>query len=45
MLHTTFNFPESATAVEVGPRFSTEKAFIEADRKVEIINALIGTGI
>lgn len=47
MLNTPFKFPESVTVVEVGPRdgFQMEKNFIETERKVEIINALIGTGI
>jgi len=40
-------FPESVTIVEVGPRdgFQMEKTFIETGTKIELINALIGTGI
>ncbi|KPK89680.1 MAG: hydroxymethylglutaryl-CoA lyase [Deltaproteobacteria bacterium SM23_61] len=41
------NSPKSATVVEVGPRdgFQMEKRFIETDTKIEIINALIKSGI
>ncbi|HSR12434.1 MAG TPA: hydroxymethylglutaryl-CoA lyase [Thermodesulfobacteriota bacterium] len=41
------NFPKSATVVEVGPRdgFQMEKTFIETEKKIDIINALLGTGI
>jgi hydroxymethylglutaryl-CoA lyase len=41
------NFPKSVTVVEVGPRdgFQMEKRFIETDTKIEIINALIRSGI
>jgi len=41
------NLPKSVTVVEVGPRdgFQMEKTFIPTNTKIEVINALIRTGM
>jgi len=41
------NFPKKVTIVEVGPRdgFQNEKQFIPTERKIEIINAMVRTGL
>jgi hydroxymethylglutaryl-CoA lyase len=41
------NLPPKVTITEVGPRdgFQNEKRFIPTDKKVEIVNALSGTGL
>jgi hydroxymethylglutaryl-CoA lyase len=41
------NLPKKLTVVEVGPRdgFQSERQFIPTDKKVEIINALLKTGL
>jgi len=41
------NLPKEVTIVEVGPRdgFQMEREFIPTEQKIEIVNALIGTGL
>ena len=41
------NLPKSVTVIEVGPRdgFQMERSFIPTETKIELINALIKTGI